>query len=195
VKGIVEVRAQGAPARASITGIPTSPGARRQLPERRREGLLAEPEVGDTVVRHNTVTPDERGAAQRDRPDRKWSLAAAALVLVVAGVGVAALSGGGGDASDDAEIDPPVFNDGFDDAPVAVAPSPVPEIVVTEEADGTRRFSWAARAEDVTYAVTVDDSTTAEVIDDNEYVAAADCIEVEVIADTGLVSAPTRGCA
>lgn len=193
VKGVVEVRAQEPQSTASITGVPSSPGSRRPVPERRREGLLAEPEVGDTVVRPNSATPDELGPAPLDRPDRRWLVAAGALVLVAAGAGVAALSGGD-DTQDDPMVDQPVVNDGFDDVPLAVTPSPLSEIAVTVGADGSHLFTWADR-ENVTYAVTVDGSAVPELIDVNEFTATADCIEVEVIADSGLVSAPTRGCA
>lgn len=193
VKGVVEIRAQGETSGAAITGVPANPVAPPVAPPRRREGLLAEPDISDTVLRPATATPDVDDESTRAGPRRAWLIAGAAAVVLAIVVGIALLTGGGDDAPVDEQAEPQIVNDDVG-GEIAVPPPPITEIRVTDVGDGTYRFTWDDRA-DVTYAVTPDGDDAAERVDTAEYVGAAECIEVEVIAASGLVSAPTRRCA
>lgn len=195
VKGIVELRAQDDPAPIAITGVPAAPAARAAPQERRREGLLADPDVGDTVVRPATPEPELAELAPPRGIDKIWLIAGAVTAVLAIVIGIAVFTGGGDDSDEErSELDRTIVNDGFDDE-IAVPPSPVREVRVADNGDGTYRFTWDHGGDDVTYAVTPDGAVAAERLDGTEYIGSTECIQVEVIAENGLVSAPTRGCA
>ena len=193
VKGVTEVRAQDEPG-TSIAAVPSAPTPVAPVEQRRREGLLAEPEVDDTMIRPEAPT-QATPEAERGSSNRIWLAAgvvAAAIAFVVGGV--VAFGGGGEEAdADTPQFDEFEVNDNIG-APVAVTPSALEEVVgVASDSGGANTFSWNDRGDGVAYAVTPDDGST-ERIEETEFESFAECVEVEVIAESGLISAPTRGC-
>lgn len=193
VKGVVEIRAQERPAHVAIAEVPASPSGGASVAPRRREGLLAEPEVGDTVVRRGEPTPELAPLGAPSGLDIKWVIAGVGAVVLVLIVGLALVMGGSEDDDRPAVVEAEV-NDNLGQ-PLAVPPPAVAEVTAVPLGDGTFRFSWADQGADVTYAVRPDGGRAVQRIDDAEFESDASCVEVEVIAPNGLVSAPTRGCA
>jgi hypothetical protein len=203
VKGVVEVRAQEkVPTHDLIVGPPQGHRGPNGSPvaagERRREGILAEPEVADTL-HQLPLQQHELPPLEPPRGLPRWWLAVAALVLVVAGViGIALLTGGDGGTpkeTDEGDFDAVEVNDNMDDPIVVVDPPPVVGTVTGVDAgDGRFAFTWPNLGDDYSYAVTPDGAPPQEV-HVAEYIADVPCIEVEVIALDGTMSAPTRGCA
>ena len=126
--------------------------------------------------------------------DRKWLIAggvAATLVAII--IGAVSLGGGGDSGDDTQQIDESQINDNIGQ-PIAVTPPPLQQVDATNNGDGSFTFTWEDRGDGFTYAVTPDGALGAERVDEPTFDAAVECIEVEVIADSGLISAPTRGC-
>lgn len=194
VKGVVELEAQATPSSAMIAAVPANPvGYVAPAVPRRREGLLAEPEVGDTVQRAPAA---QNAAPLARRAPRKGLLigAGAAAMAVVAVIGVSAATGGGSSPTRTTLAEAEV-NDGVPSASATV--EPVASFEGTAVGDGTFRFTWEAPAgTGLTYAVSeVGNTAPPTRVTDTSYVARATCIEVETIASSGVVSAPVRGCA
>lgn len=188
--------APAAPDRPTITSVgAVTPSAEPR--ERRREGLLGEPEVGDTVMRPTVAADDVEAYVPESGPPKIYYAAAAAVALVVLVVGAIVLAGGGeADSGPEVENDIAEINDNFgDDAagPVAVAPLALERVDGVETATGSFEFEWEDRG-DVTYAVRAGDADFTTETDEPAFVSSESCIEVEVIAPSGLISAPTRGC-
>lgn len=196
IKGVTELQAQQS--QAVIDVVPSNPTTVAAPSPRRREGLLAEPEIADTV--HRKAPPPDDAAPQADAVTsrRRWAIigAAAAAVLLVA-AGALALSLGAGGSSPEPGPTEAEVNDGLDqaDSP-AIAPLPVEEVAGTANADGSFTFTWTAADGTVgQFAVTEDGSDVPRLVDDARYIATTRCIDVEAIAENGLVSTPVRGCA
>ncbi len=211
VKGIVEVRAQG-PAPTTIAPAPTVTGGpatgsgpatvgasaidATAPPARRREGLLAEPDVADTLLNAPSRVEPPSPLEAPKRMSKWWFGAAAAVVVFAAVLAIAAMRGGGDPAQDGDDDDPgSELNVDVGNTPIAVPPSPVGEITGVDNGDGSYTFTWPDAGAGHSYAVTFDGQLSAEHVDSPTYTGSVECIEVEVVASSGLISAPTRGCA
>jgi len=137
VKGVTEIRAQ-APTAAAISSVPQNPTVSGPIADRRREGLLAEPEVGDTIHR-----PAGAPAAdfEAPAPKPKRTLAIGAGVLVVVAVGAFAVSSDGGDGADSTTT----LAFGEEVVAATVEPIlPVENVIGVVQPDGSLLFSWDA---------------------------------------------------
>lgn len=194
VKGVTEIVAQGvAPDGDLIAAVPERPsGTLASPPERRREGLLAEPDLADTVAR---ARPAEPPPPPVEGPNRTPVIAAGVAVALVAVAGIGLLLSRGGEADrPGVTIAAEDVNDVID-APIAVGPSPVAEISVTDEGDGTHTFTWPSAGDDVEYLIRPDGAASVDRRTETSFRSVATCIEVQVRAATGSLSAVTRGCA
>lgn len=162
-------------------------------PPRRREGLLASPVVEQTVTRapQGGVSDVDRYAPPAIRRTYLWvggAVAAAALV-----VGGSTLLRG---SDDPAPAKPAAaefaVNDDFD-APIATAPVPLAEVLGVA-GDSTNTFTWSASSEAAGYIVTEINGGGPERINETTVNAPVECVEVAVVAESGLISAATRGC-
>jgi len=195
VKGVTEVRAQDERPPISIESIPERPQVSVPLAERQREGMLGEPDVDETMHRPAAKQADLDALAPPAGLDRKWLIAGGvAATLVIAVLGAVLLGDGGDSGSDTQQIDEAQINDNLAQ-PIAVTPTPLQEIEAVDNGDGSFTFTWDDRGDDFTYAVTPEGAVGAERVDEPAFDAFVECIEVEVIADSGLISAPTRACA
>ncbi len=192
VKGITELQAQPGGLIREI-GEARSAGAIRT--ERRREGLLAEPDVADTVHRGSRPEPVPLPASVSREVEGRYVLAAVAAAVLVGIVALALVLGGGDGVDPEAEAELAQFevNDNLD-APVVAAPPPVTDLTGTANTDGTFTFTWASSGDQVTYAVSEDGAQAIERVSETSYVSTTACVEVESIGESGLLSAPTRGC-
>ncbi|WP_395153440.1 serine/threonine-protein kinase [Ilumatobacter sp.] len=191
VKGITEIVAQPSNLIRS-TGQASSPNA---LPQRHREGVLGEPEVDATVARAPQGSTEELTdfvAPKINRASLWVGGVAATIALIVAATFL--LGGRGSETPAPEEATDFAVNDGFD-SPVAVAPPPVEEIVAVDNEDGSFTFSWIAPSDDVEFIVSEDGGAGPERISETSVVSFAECVEVETVATSGLISAATRGCA
>lgn len=220
LKNIVEIRPQGptaappspvdrTPRKEPIDQVPQGRGASNapamadasERPERRRQGLLEEPEVAETI----TGAPQQPDALAPLKAPKKvskwWFVGAAAAAAFVAMIAITALGNGdggapsdpGGSVFDEAEVNDNLPSDG--NQVVAVAPPPVRDIEAVDNGDGTFTFTWDIPGEGYSYAVTPDGGAGPEpLIDVPEYTGFTECISVEVVARSGQVSSPTRGC-
>jgi eukaryotic-like serine/threonine-protein kinase len=204
VKGVRELRAQepDGPRTPAIASIPAAPtGSTATIPPRPREGMLAEPELGDTVVRPGRPEIDERNDGS-PMPVASRSVPRGVVIGGVAAAGVAlavvtsVLVGGEGGADlDTATVDAAEVNVELD-MPVAAPPSPLAAVTGMPAGDGTFTFSWDDRGAGFSYAVTPDGALGPDEVTSPEYRSPTNCIEVVVISErTDLLSAPTRGCA
>jgi hypothetical protein len=195
VKGVTEVRAQQDRPSIPIASVPERPRTSGSVSAREREGMLGEPDLDATMHRAPAKQAELDELAAPSGLDRKWLVGGgilSALVLVLLG---AVLVGGGGESdSDTPQIDESQINDNLGQ-PIAVTPSPVPEVVAVDNGDGSFTFTWEDRGGGVSYAVTPDGALGAERVGTPSFEAFVECVEVEVIADNGLFSQPTRGCA
>jgi hypothetical protein len=206
-KQIVQINAQEtasppAPTRAPIhsgaVGDIKSSQAPSALKPRRREGLLAEPEIEHTVVRSAPETQELDPYESESGPSKISIAAFGSACLVALVVGIIVLTGGGESNPEvDTAEDVVEINDNFGEetgAPVAVTPLPIDDIVGEQLDSGSFEFTWSSQGSDVTYAVRVGDELFTTEITETTYVSSGPCIEVETIATSGLISAPTRGC-
>lgn len=136
IKGVTEIRPQA----AAIDSIPANPVGAPPVAPRRREGLLAEPEVADTV--HRPAAPAAARTGEPAEPQRSR-----ALLLGLGGIVVAAIVVGGtliaiGGSSEPSDTTA-VFGNGTGPAFVE-AVSPVEEVVGTAGPDGSVMFTWSA---------------------------------------------------
>ena len=219
VKDVVEIRPQGraavpaspidqtlprgpvatAPTVTRPTYEPAQPGV-YDRPERPREGLLEEPAVADTI--HEAPQHPEQLAplAPPKKVSKWWFVGGAAAAVFAAVMAVTALSGGDGgtpgepenSAFDQGEVNDNLPSEG--NQVLAVAPPPVGAIDGADNGDGSFTFTWEPPGDDYSYAVTPEGGTPEPLIDVAEYTGFTDCISVEVVASSGQVSAPTRGC-
>ncbi|MFT3852163.1 MAG: serine/threonine-protein kinase [Ilumatobacteraceae bacterium] len=210
VKKIVEVEAQDAftVQRPPVAGASTAPistipvdgravlAPAASVAERRRVGLLAEPEIADTMHRPSQATAPspEVLAPPRGVPRVLYvALAVAAVVgLVIAGV---ALLGGGNapqktrveQQAGDAEV-----NENVDLSGVAtVTPLKPIEITTAENGDGTFTFTWPDRGAGFMYSVSPDAATDGPAVDTPTFTGSSACVYVKVIGPDGVVSAAT----
>lgn len=203
VRGITTIDAQSPnpdvwPTAGAIQGVPERPTVVAPLPERRREGLLAEPEVEATMARPVAKADVPAAAA----PQRRTPILVGGAVAVVAAVValVIATSGGDGPGESDTTV-PVVVNDGFDAAAAAVAPGVVTDLLGTANADGTFSFTWSppeSAPSGVRYQVTEQATADRPRIanppqDTASFVSAVACVDVVAIA-ANIASPPLEGC-
>ena len=182
-----------------ISTVPAQPAGTYRPEERRREGLLAEPEVDETIARPALVAV--AGADSERTTPRTWIVAGVVAIVLVAVGAVVALRGGGQAESEDTV--PIMVNDGIDDdAAAVVAPGIVRDPVGTANADGTFTFSWTApdsAATDLAYQV------TEQAMDGRErlthppqaattFVADVKCVDIVAIASS-IASPSVEACA
>lgn len=196
VKGVAEYEAQPT---VVISKVEPISGNQPQPVDREREGMFSPADEGDTVHRSSTgVERDQATVSSDGSGARRIYIAAAAAVGAAVIIGAVAVLGGGsggtGDGVVNSDTDQFEVNDGLD-SPVAVSPPSVTSIQVTSNTDGTNTFRWDAPIEGLTYAVRPDGSTTTERIEDTYFETSAKCVQVESIGESGLISAPTIGCA
>lgn len=140
VKGVTEIRAQAVP--GAIDHVPANPTGVGPVAPRRREGMLAEPEVANTVHRPSTQASssatDEEPTQQRPRiPLIVGGLAT--VVAVAVGVGLS-LAGGDSEQSSDTQVE---F--GVGSGPGYVEQVQAVENLVGEvRTDGLVLFTWDA---------------------------------------------------
>lgn len=199
VKGITEVKAQpsGQGMIDAIPVRPSAPVASAVVPDRRREGLLAEPEVSDTIHRPLVPSAPVETAAGAG-PRRKVALLAgigAAVVLVVA-VAAVALGGGGGSKAAPAD-DGATANDGVGGAVVVATPLPVTELKGVAGDGGTYSFTWTAPsgATVAGYKVTEVGTNRTSDVTATSYSSKVECIEVASASANGALSSSTKACA
>ncbi|MCB9380922.1 MAG: protein kinase [Acidimicrobiaceae bacterium] len=190
VKGVTELRAQDPVAIESVPERPTGVGPARQ---RQREGLLAEPEVGETVMRATpaAATPPVSPTSR----SRRWLPYSIGGAVAVIGVVVAVLlAGGGGNTPSSPADTQPVF-DNLPGADVQL-PVPVESFTGSDNGDGTYHFEWTApEGGPWTYVVTeVGPDARPATVEETAYDAATSCIDVETMNTAGALSATTRGC-
>lgn len=195
LKDVPEIRAQG----PTPAPEPQVEQTLRNAAERRREGLLEEPAVADTVHQ----PPPQLDIPAPLEPPKKWSrlwliggAVAAGFAAVIAITGLASGDGGPDDLSDtvfdEGEVNDNLPSDG--NQVLVVAPPPVGSIDAVDNGDGSFSFSWVEPGEGYSYAVTPDGGVPEPLIGSPEYTGFTECISVEAVADSGQVSAPTRGC-
>jgi len=136
IKGVTEIHAQSS---VAIDAVPENPRAAGPIAIRRREGLLAEPDVPDTIARPRTATAAETSAIPKTTPRLgrgAWAGIAAAVVAVAVVAGVVASSGDGSTTSPTTE------------AAIVVLVSNRPDAVEANgaslAADGSATFNWTA---------------------------------------------------
>ena len=191
IKGVTEIQAQ---APASISSIPSNPESGGPLPERRREGLLAEPEISDTIHRP-AAPPTPASSTTAGQPKRLMLSIAGAVLAAVAAVLIFVAMRGGDASQDETSSDDIEVNDGVSVIQVAEPPVQVAPFSGVANADGTFTFTWTAVPQaGATYAVTDDATELATQVDGVEYTGPTACIEVATIAASGLISGPVRGC-
>ena len=191
VKGITEVRAQSS---ALIDAVPAQPSGRASTPtpERRREGLLAEPEISDTIHRPVPATPV--GVATPTTRGRGPVLIGAAVVVLLAGIGAFAAFGRGGQKATDS-TDVANVNDGVGGAVVAATPLPVTDLRGEAGASGAFAFTWTAPlGGPVTYTVTEVGTNHTANVSATSYASSASCVEVASAAANGVLSSPVKAC-
>lgn len=200
IRGVTEIVAQGS-AGSLISGVPDRPTGVAPAPARRREGMMAEPEVEETVARaRGPVVPS---ADAEPAKNRKWMVASAvgaALTLLV--VLAATLFNGGSNGSSGASI-PVQVNDGFGSGVVYAGPGVVLDLKGTTNADGGYAFTWlppAGAPTDITYQVIEKETATTKAKANPpqstaSYVSVAPCVEVYSIGAGGATSGPVPLCA
>lgn len=201
VRGVTEIVAQGDA--AVIRSIPSQPTGFVPQPERRREGLLAEPAIEATVHR----APVLAQTAAEETPGRRKTFvvsAVAAVVLSLIAVAVAISVNGSKDNGATASPDPVIVNDGLGNgsAKIASAPGVVENLVGVTNSDGTFGFTWSppvGAAPGVIFQVT--ETETAKLPRSPQppqqaasFTSPVPCIEVIAIV-ANLTSSPVPKCA
>lgn len=199
VKGVTEVRAQDDP-QVAITSVPLSPDggapvARAPRPVRRREGMLSEPEISDTVMRPKQAATELPELAPPAGIPKLWLVAIGIVVVIGLAVGGVVLRDRGepAEAEKKPTFDALEVNDNIGN-PVAVTPPALKVVEAEKQASGPNVFTWEDRGAGVRYAVTPEGSGSAEVVESPRFESYAKCVEVEVIGGNDRVSAATRGC-
>ncbi len=188
IKGVTEIQAQ-TPIIA-ISSIPANPVGIGPVADRRREGLLAEPEVANTVHRPAVDTSETGSPEHRSR--RTLLIAAGSVLVVAAAVIGFALSGGDSPATTPRVQDTTEIND-----QIGSGPEPVASFTGTANADASYTFTWVPPgAAGEHFAVSdVGANTPPKQVDGATYTGPTKCIEVETIAQNGVISAAVQGCA
>lgn len=196
IKGIVEIKAQATPSQL-IDSIAPTPSGSIPIAPRRREGLLAEPEVEHTIHRQ-----PEKPAVNRDEPEprkgRGMMIAAGSVLAVGALVLGGVLLTGGGSSPSKSTVAESDVNDGMSITSVAVPrPEQVSPFAGVANTDGTFTFTWqGTNATGVAYVVTdVGSGASPTKVTSTTYKAKTTCIDVETLAESGSLSSPVRGCA
>ncbi len=197
VKGVTQIDAQQ-PSVTATDGLEDDSSLAADAPQRSGRRILAEPEIDNTIVRPK---PDPAAPPAYEAPagisKSVWIASGVVGVLVVIVLVMVFRGGEQPVPENDPAIAIAEINDNVGDdigGPTAVRPRAVPEVVVTDMGDGRYKYTWEDQGDDVTYAVRAGDSPNSVELDEPELVTSEACIEVEVIASTGLMSAPTRGC-
>jgi hypothetical protein len=188
IKGVTEIQAQ-API-VAISSIPANPVGIGPVADRRREGLLAEPEVANTVHRPAVDTFEPRSPEHRSR--RTLLIAAGSVLVVAAAVTGFALSRGDSSPTTPRVQDTTEIND-----QIGTGPEPVASFTGTVNADATYTFTWVPPgAAGEQFAVSdVGANTPPKQVDGATYTGPTKCIEVETLAPNGVISAAVQGCA
>ena len=142
VKGVTQINAQVAvAAAAAISSVPANPTVSGPLVDRRREGLLAEPEVGNTIHR---PAPPAADVAGPEPTSKRLFLIGALVVAGLAAVGtVGSVVLGGESSTDGPSATDVAFGEG--DGPGFVEPVASPaNLVGLVASDGSVSFSWDA---------------------------------------------------
>lgn len=209
LRGVTEIEAQ--PAGPVISGPPTSDStvARPRAGERRREGLLDEPAVPDTVRRPGRVAEHgaaEHGAAEADQrgPSTRLALVGGAVVavLTVAVISLALAGGGANESVADETVVEETFNP--NDFEIRAAPRPVTEMEGEPLGDGDVAFTWSAPGADdgdlfvweQIGGVDPEAGRTPDRRIELDAVGVGDevCVEVRVVRSGVPASAPVREC-
>jgi hypothetical protein len=190
--GVAVVMAPGV-----IAGVPERPTGVAPAPVRRREGMLAEPEVAATMARpKQAATLDDVEAKVGAAPRQRWMLLGAIAASIVMAVGSLVILGvGGGSGASSAGTDPIVVNDGFDDGPSVITPSEVSGLVGVPAAQGYE-FSWSAPSDatGVRYQVSESEAGKQSIVTTTTYVSSNRCITVVAVRGDRS-SLPVSGCA
>jgi eukaryotic-like serine/threonine-protein kinase len=196
IRGVTTVDAQ-AVAPGVIAGVPERPTGVAPAPVRRREGMLAEPEVAATMARpKQAATPDDVEVEVGEAPRKRWMLMGAIAASIVVAVGsLVTLGGSGGSGVSSAGTDPIVVNDGFDDSPSVITPSEVSGLVGVDGGDGYE-FSWSAPSDatGVRYQVSESEAGKQSIVMTTTYVSSKRCITVVAVRGDRS-SLPVSGCA
>jgi serine/threonine protein kinase len=198
IKGVTEIRAQ-APVTA-IDSVPAQPVVTGQIADRRREGLLAEPEISDTIHRAPAAPP---ASATAEAPKRTltWAIAGGAVLVVLAAVAVLALRSA--DSGDETATSTTLAF-GEQSGARAVEPiQPVVNVVGEVQPDGSVLFTWdapghqAGDAYDLVQqagADVVDLGSTAELSKSVSGGAGEICLEVTAVRQLTSPAIPVKGC-
>lgn len=197
IKGVTTIHAQADP--VAIDAVPHAPTGSPVPQQRRREGLLAEPEVESTVIRSSDVDPESISTVEPT--GRKIRLiSGVAIGIAVTAVTAVVLLGSGNSDREAAPVVTQLPNDGgvFE---VASGPGAVEDLQVTPLDDGTFAVSWTAPVDagpDVRYQVVESDESGTEVVghapqSSTSFTADLPCVEVVAI-QSGTASVPVRTC-
>jgi tRNA A-37 threonylcarbamoyl transferase component Bud32 len=194
VKGVTEIQAQVLP--DAIDAVPANPTGSAPLRPRRREGLLAEPEVANTLHRPTAAQTAGEGEVSGRTKYRVRLLAGVALAVVIAVVGVVATLGGGSknpSSDDDVQV---VDNVVTLDASLSAPPQQVEPFEGVANADGSFTFTWSAPDENTAAYHVLDEGASVPVRQTTlSHSGPTRCIDVATESRAGLISAPVRGCA
>lgn len=190
VKGVAELHAQP----TDLIRGTADASSGQPIQERRREGILAEPEISETVVRPAKESVGDFEDLEPSTINKTYLYAGAAAIVLILVVGVTVLLGGSGSNDSEPELDDVEVNDGFD-SPIAVAPPTVGEIVALNNNDGSFTFTWTSAGDGFDYLIDEGTGTGVVRVSETTFTSSADCIEVETVAQSGLISSATRGCA
>ena len=170
--------------------------------ERRREGLLAAPEVEHTLHRPLPVAPAVVGEDVADR-NRLLYVGVGVVALVVVAVIVIVSLSGGKDAATPTEDSTQLVNDGVRGGTIVIAlpPGVVENLTGTANANGSFAFNWTpprGATGDLLYQVT--EKATAKQPQASSppqaatsFTSPVPCIEV-ISIENGLPSSPTPLC-
>ncbi len=189
-----------------ITSVPpagAAPTGFAPMPERRREGFLAEPEVESTQHRPPAVASPAPQAESATRSPLVLAGIGVAVAVVIAVIAIISLRGGE-ETEQQPEDDVEFVNDGEQGGTIviAIAPDVVQNLVALANGDGTFSFSWAPPTDapdtvsyQVTELATVDRARTPNPVQTApEFVSSVPCIEVSAIVGN-LPSSPSPICA
>jgi len=190
VHGVTEIHAQ---ASAAISSVPADPQVFGQPVQRRREGLLAEPEVANTVARPRPEAPAPEAAPEPTGNRRAWMIGGGAVAAIALVVGVVVATGGSDSTSTPTTTEAAivVIQPGQPD-PVVAGPSTL--------TGATATFTWTApTAEDGDqYVVERTDATGSKKVSETSITltdaSSSTCVSVKVVRDGQQDSDATRWC-